>query len=580
MEVLEYDIVILGSGLAGMRAALQAAKASNDQLRIALVSKLHAMRSHSVSAEGGISGVLYSGQHGDSVDLHGYDTAKGSDFLGDQDAIELLVNHAPSEIKLFDHLGVPWNRDKSDKITLRAFGGMSVPRTAFAGDKTGFFMLSALYDSLLSFSNIKIFHEHIATKLIIEKKQFRGLVAMDMATGEMKAFVSNAGIIATGGFGRSYGFTTTSYSSTGDGHALAYEAGLPLKDMEFIQFHPTALIPSGILITEAARGEGAYLLNSDGKRFMENYAKSKMELAPRDIVSRSIITEIEAGRGIKDERFGDTEFVYLDMRHLGEAKINERLPNIKEIAIKMIGIDPSDAPLPVKPACHFTMGGIHTNIDGNVISGPKGVIVGLWAAGECGCVSVHGANRLGSNSLSECVIWGKITGNAAARLASKGRPVSDEVIKNTLAAEEKRIISMIESDGKENPYDIRRDLWRTMDAKVGVYRDAKALTEAVHEIGALQKRFAHIGLGDKGRVYNTNLKDTLEIWNMLLLSRAVAECALNRRESRGAHSRKEYPKRDDKNWLKHTIVTLGDDKNKITYGKVKITKWQPEERKY
>ncbi len=579
MEELEFDIIILGSGLAGMRAALQAAK-SSSKLRIAVISKLHAMRSHSVSAEGGISGVLYPGENDDSINLHAYDTVKGSDYLADQDAVDVLVNHAPSEIRLFDHLGVPWNRDKKGKIVLRAFGGMSIPRTAFAADKTGFFMLNALYDNLLSFENIKIFHEHIATKLIIEKKEFKGLVTMDMATGDMKTFVASSCIIATGGFARSYGFTTTAYSSTGDGIALAYEAGISLKDMEFVQFHPTGLVPSGILITEAARGEGAYLLNSKGERFMEKYAKSKMELAPRDIVSRAIMTEIEEGRGIRDSKYGDFEYVHLDLRHLGEAKINERLPTIKEIAIKMIGVDPSKGMLPVRPVAHFTMGGIDTDINGNVMLDAKNKVSGLWAAGECGCVSVHGANRLGSNSLSQCVIWGKITGNAAAQLATKKKTRITEEIHKIGLNEEKRIDNFIDGNGTVNPYDIRKALWHTMDKYVNVYRNTKSLTYAINRIGLLKKMFADVGIADKSRVYNTNLRDALEIWNMVLLSQVVAEGALNREESRGAHARREYPKRNDKKWLKHTIIKMSDGKNKITYSKVKLGKFKLEERKY
>ena len=578
MEVLKYDVVILGSGLAGMRAALQAAKASNEKLRIALVSKLHAMRSHSVSAEGGISGVLYPGEHGDSAKLHAYDTVKGSDYLSDQDAVELLVKSAPEEIKLFDRLGVPWNRSKAGKVLLRAFGGMTVNRTAFAADKTGFFMLSALYDTLLSLKNVDIFHEHIATKLVLGKDRTKGITAIDMATGEMRAFASNAVIIATGGFARAYRFTTTAYSSTGDGIALAYEAGLPLKNMEFVQFHPTALVPSGILITEAARGEGAYLLNSKGKRFMADYAKSKMELAPRDIVSRAIFTEFEKGNGIRDKRYGSYEFVQLDLRHLGEEKIDDRLPMIKEIAIKMIGIDPAKEPLPVRPATHFTMGGIHTDIDGNVMKG-KSPAGGLWAAGECGCVSVHGANRLGSNSLSQCVIWGRITGNEAARFAER-YTVRAGPLKEVFEREERRIARLLDRKSGEDPYAIRDELWDVMDKYAGVYRDSAALRQGIRAVQKLKRRFANVVVNDKSKVYNTNLRDALEIGHMLELSEAVAVGALNRKETRGAHARKDYPKRDDANWLKHTIATRSRKGVKLGYIPVKITKWQPEERKY
>ncbi len=579
MEVLKHDIVILGSGLAGMRAALQAAKASDGKLSIALVSKLHAMRSHSVSAEGGISGVLYPGQDNDSVALHGYDTAKGSDFLGDQDAIEILINHAPEEIKLFDHLGVPWNRDQKGKVTLRAFGGMSVPRTVFAADKTGFFMLNTLYDNLLSFPSVKIYHEHIATKLLIKDNKFNGIIAIDMATGELRAITGSSGIIATGGFARTYGFTTTAYSSTGDGIALAYNEGLSLKDMEFVQFHPTGLIPSGILITEAARGEGAYLLNSRGERFMSNYVKKMMELAPRDIVSRSMVTEIEAGRGLTDKRYGDLEFLHLDMRHLGEAKIDERLPMIKEISMKMIGLDPAHDLIPVRPVAHFTMGGINTNIDGNVLSRTGKPVSGLWAAGECGCVSVHGSNRLGSNSLSQCVIWGKITGNLAAQNAAKKKALDNAFINKSLSGEDEKIGLMLSAEGT-NPYEIRRALWRTMDEHVGAYREAKSLMQAQKKIADLMKKYKRVAVMDKSMVYNTNLRDTIEIGNMLNLASVVVECALNRKESRGAHARREYPVRNDKQWMKHTVAAKSGDKIKITYSPVKITKWKPEERKY
>ncbi len=583
MEFLDYDIVILGSGLAGMRAALQAARASDGKARIALISKLHAMRSHSVSAEGGISGVLYPGEHGDSEDLHGYDTAKGGDFLGDQDAIEMLVKHAPEEIKLFDHLGVPWNRDKDGKIVLRAFGGMSIPRTAFAEDKTGFFMLSALYDNLIEFDNIKIFHEHMATSLILDSHRFVGMTALDMASGEMKAFVGKTGIIATGGFARTFGFTTTAYSSTGDGAALAYNAGLPLKDLEFIQFHPTGLIPSGILITEAARGEGAYLINSKGERFMERYAKNKMELAPRDIVSRAIVTEIEEGRGLSEKRFGDMNFVHLDMRHLGESKLSERLPMVREIALKMIGVDAATEPLPVAPVAHFTMGGIHTNINGNVMFNDKSATTGLWAVGECASVNVHGANRLGSNSLSQCVIWGKMAGNAALQ-SIRDLGLTTELspkLKKRIDAEEGKLHKLLESDGKENPYDIRKALWRTMDLKAGPYRNVKSLKQAKTEIAKLRKQFNDIHIDDKSMVYNVNLRDSIEIMNMLDLAAVVVAGALARKESRGAHARRDFTKRDDKSWMKHTIARRqADGKIKLSYTPVKITKWKPEERKY
>ena len=579
MEILKYDIVILGSGIAGFRAALQAAK-SNPKLRIAVLSKLHAMRSHSVSAEGGISGVLYPGEKNDSIDLHAYDTIKGSDYLSDQDAVEILVNNAPSEIKLFDNLGVPWNRDENGRIVLRAFGGMSVPRTAFAADKTGFAMMSALYDSVLQLENIEILHENYATRLIVNEGQANGVVAIDMATGDFKAIVGKALIIATGGFARLYGFTTTAYSSTGDGIALAYDAGISLKNMEFVQFHPTGLIPSGILITEAARGEGGYLRNSKGERFMEKYAKSVMELAPRDIVSRSIITEIDNGNGIKDEKLSDLEFVYLDLRHLGEEKIDKNLSMIKEITINRLGLDPSKEQIPIRPVAHFTMGGINTDINGAALSSGKPV-KGVWAAGECGCVSVHGSNRLGSNSLSECAIWGKMTGNSAAQLCkSPTQAFDDKKISAIVEAEQQRISSILDRKSGENPYDIRHALWNTMDNLVGVYRSMDKLGKAKAAVEELHSRINDAVIADKSMVYNTNLIDYLQLENMIVLARTVIAGAMERKESRGAHAMVEYPKRDDKNWLKHTIVQKDGDGFKISYMPVKITKWQPQERKY
>jgi succinate dehydrogenase / fumarate reductase flavoprotein subunit len=579
MEILRYDIVVLGSGLAGMRAALQAALVSRGKLRIALISKLHAMRSHSVSAEGGISGVLYPGE--DTVDLHGFDTAKGGDYLGDQEAVEILVREAPSEIRFFDHLGVPWNRDTQGRIVLRAFGGMSVPRTAFAADKTGFFMMSALYDNLLSFENIEIFHEHYATRLVIGGNEFKALATVDLATGNERVFLAKGCIIATGGFSRIFGFTTTAYSSTGDGIALAYKAGLPLKDMEFTQFHPTGMIPSGILITEAARGEGGYLLNSEGKRFMEEYAKSKMELAPRDIVSRAMITEINKGKGVLHESSG-LYHLWLDLRHLGEAKIDERLPMIKELTMKSISINPAKELIPVRPAAHHTMGGIHANLYGQVLSGDQGPPVeGLWVAGECGCISVHGANRLGSNSLSQCVIWGRMTGEAAAKraLSMSDLPRQEEV-EERLNGDSQTLERLLSREGTENPYSLRRELWQTMDTYVYVYRDEKGLTTAMNKLIELRKRWEQTRIEDKGKVFNTNLRDVLEIGNMIELAQAVVAGALWRRESRGAHARIEFPKRDDANFLKHTIAYRTPGGPRLSTAPVQITKWQPMERSY
>ncbi|MDG6931095.1 MAG: succinate dehydrogenase/fumarate reductase flavoprotein subunit [Nitrososphaerota archaeon] len=579
MQALKYDIAVLGSGLAGMRASLQAAHYSNGKMRIALISKMHAMRSHSVSAEGGISGVLYPGENGDSIDLHGFDTAKGGDYLGDQQAIETLVNEAPGEIRFFDHLGVPWNRTEDGRIMLRAFGGMSVPRTAFAADKTGFFMLNALYDNILSFPNIDIYHEHYATHLVVKGNRFRAFVAIDLSTGERRAFVAKAGIIATGGASRVFGFTTTAYSSTGDGIALAYKAGVPVKDMEFTQFHPTGLIPSGVLITEAARGEGGYLLNNQGRRFMEDYAKSKMELAPRDIVSRAIMTEINQGRGFVDETSG-FKYVQLDLRHLGEAKIDERLPMIKELVEKTLGFSPVKEPIPVRPAAHHTMGGINVNLRGQVMLDEGNAIEGLWAAGECGCVSVHGANRLGSNSLSQCVIWGKMEGEAAAELAMKNELMPVDDIAGMLDSAGGEIDGLLANQGTENPYQLRKELWDTMDANVYVFRTVAGLETARKKLRELRDRYREIYVSDKGSVYNANLREAIEIGNMIELAQAIVEGAINRKESRGAHAMVEFPARDDVNFLKHTLAYRTEGFPRVSYLPVNITRWQPMERKY
>lgn len=580
MKTQDFDIVILGSGLAGMRAALEASLISKGRLKIAIVTKLHAMRSHSVAAEGGISGVLYGRENKDSKSLHAYDTIKGSDYLADQNAVELLVENAPKEIMLMDHLGVPWNKDNLGRIKARAFGGMSIPRTVFAEDKTGFFLMSALYDNLTEFGNVEIFHEHFATKLIMENDAFKGLVAIDMATGDLNLFKGKCAIIATGGHSRMYGFTTTGYSSTGDGTALAYNEGASLKDMEFVQFHPTALVPNGILISEASRGEGAYLINAKGERFMKSYASSKMELAPRDIISRAIITEIGKGNGFTDSASG-MKYIGLDLRHLGREVIDEKLPMVGEITESTLGLDPAEEVIPIRPAAHFTMGGINTDIDGKIIMGSGKAAKGLWAAGECACVSIHGANRLGSNSLSQCLTWGKITGKEVAEFASRKAANDSQYTEKAAEEEQMRIDALLKSKGKHNPYDIRKEMQHTMDTLAYVYKNEHDLKLAIKRISALRKKFKDIKITDKKKVYNTNLRDVMEISNLLELAYAVLHCAIRRKESRGAHAFVEYPKRNDNDWLKHTIVSMGKSgEPQISYSKVSITKWQPEERKY
>ncbi|MDT7895430.1 MAG: succinate dehydrogenase/fumarate reductase flavoprotein subunit [Desulfurococcales archaeon] len=586
VEVLRYDVLIIGSGLAGLRAAFQAALTSKSRLRIAVISKLHAMRSHSVSAEGGISGVLYPKENNDSIELHAYDTVKGSDFLADQDAVEILVKLAPEEIKFFEHLGTPWSRLPDGRIAQRPFGGMSVPRTAFAADKTGFFMMSTLYDNLQRFDNVEFFHENFVTSIILENGLFKGITAIDMAAGEYRVFLGKAGIIATGGAGRVYSFVTVAHSNTGDGIAIAYRAGIPIKDMEFVQFHPTGMVPSGVLITEAARGEGGYLVNKQGERFLKRYAPQRMELAPRDIISRAIMTEIKEGRGFVHEE-SDLEYVYLDLRHLGEEKINERLPMIRELSRKLIGVDPVSEPIPVRPAVHYTMGGIHTDTYGQVMLDEQSTrIPNLWAAGEVASVSIHGANRLGSNALAECAVWGRLTGEAAARYAMNApdsmlqiSTAVDTAVKN----EEKRIFDRLlhTESNPENPYDIRREIQTMMDSLVGVFRDQRGLEEAWSRLKRLKERFSKARVENRVRIYNNNLRDFLEIDFMLDVAETIVVGALNRTESRGAHYRLDYPKRDDVNWLKHTLVFYRrGEPPYISYAPVRITKWAAEERKY
>ncbi|MEM1758533.1 MAG: succinate dehydrogenase/fumarate reductase flavoprotein subunit [Acidilobaceae archaeon] len=585
MEILRYDILILGSGLAGLRAALQASIVSNGKLRIAVISKVQAMRSHSVAAEGGISGVLYPKEYNDSFSLHAYDTVKGSDFLADQDAVEILARLAPEEIRFFDHLGTPWSRLPDGRIAQRPFGGMSVPRTAYAADKTGFFMMSTLYSNLQRFDNVEIFHEHIATSILLENGVFRGFTVLDLESGEMNLFLGKAGIIATGGGARVYSFTTVSQASTGDGIAIAYRAGIPVKDMEFVQFHPTALIPSGTLITEAARGEGGYLINRLGERFMKRYAPQKMELAPRDIISRAMITEIIEGRGLRDEESG-LDYLYLDLRHLGERVFRDKLPMIREITRKLINLDPLSEPIPVLPAAHYTMGGIHVDTYGQVMLDDKTPIPNLWAAGEVAAVSIHGANRLGSNALSECVVWGRITGSLAADYALKAPDTMlniSQIVTNKAREEESRVFDRLihREVGGENPYLIKRELQRMMDDMVGIFRDGSILGEAWSKLKRLKERMSQARLEYVGKTYNNNLRDILEINNMISVAETIIVGAITRRESRGAHYRLDYPSRDDTNYLKHTIVyyRVGEEPI-VTYTPVRITLWKPEERRY
>ncbi len=570
MRTLKHDIIIMGAGLAGLRAAVEVSR-KNPEADVAIVSKVQLMRAHSVCAEGGTAAVIQPDE-GDSLELHAWDTVRGADFLCDQDVVMRFVTAMPEEIRLLDHWGIPWSRRPDGRINQRAFGGHSYNRATFAADKTGFFEMQTLYDTLQKHANVTRYDECYAHSIIIKDKVFCGVTIWNLTTGEFFFMQGKALIIATGGACRMFGFTTYSLSATGDGMGMAYRAGLPLKDMEFIQFHPTGLVPSGILITEAARGEGGYLYNNKGERFMDKYAASKMELAPRDIIARAEMTEIEAGRGFPGP--DGMNSIHLDLRHLGADKINERLPLIREVAIKFDFIDPILEPIPIHPAAHYTMGGIHTTIDGAT------PIEGIWAAGEVACESLHGANRLGSNSTAECLVWGKIAGEKAAAYVAKQKsfpPMPDEA---KLKDEEASVFNRFSPTGKESSYVIRAELQKMMDSKVGVFRTGPDLEAALRKIKEYKQRLPEVQVKDRGRIYNTDLLYALEADTLLELSQIVIAGALARTESRGAHFRRDFNQRDDVNWLKHTLAYYTPAGPKLEYIPVAITMWQPVERKY
>jgi len=578
MEISYHDVLLVGGGGAGLRAAIAASEV-NPNLNVAVVSKVYPMRSHTVSAEGGAAGVA---KPGDSLDEHAYDTISGGEWLCDQDAVEVFVKEAPEELLLLEHWGCPWSREPDGHIAVRAFGGMKKMRTWFAADKTGFHMLHTLFQTTLKHTAITRYDEWFVTRLLVDDGRVQGVVAIELMSGKIQAIAAKAVILCTGGCGRVFPFTTNANIKTGDGMALAYRAGAPLKDMEFIQYHPTGLPFTGILITEAARSEGGYMLNKDGYRYLQDYDLGKpqpkpvlrsMELGPRDRLSQAFVKEMEKGRTIKGP-YGDV--VHLDLRHLGEKLINAKLPFVRELCLKYQNIDPVTEMIPVRPVVHYMMGGVATDVDGAT------PLPGLYAAGEVACVSINGANRLGSNSLPELLVFGARAGRAAARFASEqkppGGPILAQAIDEQKSLEEKFLRG---PSGGERVSTIRDEMQATMEASAGIYRAGATLAAATETLGRLQQRFCRLSLADRSKTFNTELVSALELSFMLDVAQAMVHSALHRTESRGAHQRTDFPKRDDAKFLVHTLAYRNDDGSaRIESAPVKITRWPPGERVY
>src|SRR5713226_5372857 len=574
----EHDIIVVGGGAAGLRAAIAVAQA-DPTLDVAIVSKVYPMRSHTVSAEGGAAGVIKAN---DSFAAHCVDTISGSDWLADQQAVEVFVQEAPQELLQLEHWGCPWSREPDGSIAVRPFGGMKIERTWYAADKTGFHLLHALFQTSLKFPSIRRYDEWFVTKLLVADGRCCGITALELRTGVMHLLAAKAVIVCTGGAGRIFPFTTNAAIKTGDGMGLAYRAGVPLKDMEFVQYHPTGLPFTGILITEAARSEGGYLVNKDGYRYLQDYnlgtpqAKPvlrSMELGPRDRLSQAFVKEQEKGRTI-DGPYGPV--VHLDLRHLGEKLINTKLPFVRELCTKYQNVDPVKELVPVRPVIHYMMGGVSTDINGAT------PLAGLYAAGEVACVSINGANRLGSNSLPELLVFGARAGKAAAEFASSAKNPSSAALAQ--ATDEQRRIEeqfLSKSGGRERASTLREEMQTTMEASAGIYRTESSLAAGAATLRTLQERSTDVALDDHSLTFNTDLITALELSFMLDVSEAMVHSALQRTESRGAHQRTDFPKRNDEKFLAHSVVTRNSDgRPRVDYLPVKITRWPPGERVY
>ena len=557
----KHDVLVIGAGCAGMRAAIEAHDAGAD---VALVSKIHPTRSHSGAAEGGINAALGNASE-DSPEEHAFDTVKGSDYLGDQDAIEILCNEAPDDVYQLEHWGAVFSRTDDGRIAQRPFGAAGEPRTAYAADITGHVLVHVLYEQVMK-RDLEVYEEFFVWKLVEQDGRCQGVIAWNLLDGGLTTIGAKTVILATGGAGRLYTGTTNAYACTGDGMAQALQVGIALEDMEMMQFHPTTLAPTGVLITEGCRGEGAYLINSEGERFLKRYAPNAMELASRDVISRAEQVEIDEGRGVDGN-------VLLDMRHLGAEKILERLHGTRELSMVFAGVDPIHEPIPVRPGAHYHMGGVDTDTWGRT------TLDGLYAAGECACVSVHGANRLGGNALMETITYGKRAGAHAAEWALTHTTV--EVPESAAADAERELGELLDRRDGERPWSIRNELAETMHVNFGVFRREEQMKRQGEIVDELRERYGRVVVDDKGQVFNNDLTQALELGFLLDLASCMVVAGIERRESRGAHARPyDFPERDDENYLRHTIVRWVEGAPKLEWKPVKMTKWQPMERKY